>query len=116
MNQIFASGGGDGGMSPGSSWKPFRISSGQYDRLVQQVRETPVILIKDKARFGQLKFIIDSSFDQYKEQSTWLNKVCERYRENYHREIQKCCREIQEISHRNTKKFIEKYKKIIEIC
>ena len=89
MNQIFSSGGGDGGMSPGSSWKPFRISPTQYHNLLQQVRETPVIRIQERARFGQLKFITDSSFDEYMDRGTWLKKVCEKYREGYLREMNK---------------------------
>ena len=42
LNQTLSSGGGDGGMSPGASWKPFTVSEEDYARLVEEVRSTPV--------------------------------------------------------------------------
>src|SRR5690349_5190456 len=37
LNQILLSGGGDGGMSPSASWKPFSISEAEYATLVDSV-------------------------------------------------------------------------------
>lgn len=85
-NQTFSSGGGDGGMSPGASWKPFSIDKEQYDVLLQEVLTTPLSTLEGKSRYNFIKFITDNSFDNYEDQFDWLEAVCVRHRERYHLE------------------------------
>ena len=39
LNEVFTSGGGDAGMSPGAVWEPFSISEGEYTSLVADLLE-----------------------------------------------------------------------------
>ena len=80
-NQIFSSGGGDGGMSPGASWRPFTIDQQQYDILLNQVLETPINKLKDKSRFSSVKLTRDDSLDHIQDRFDWLEAVCIKYRE-----------------------------------
>ena len=80
-NQIFSSGGGDGGMSPGASWSPFTIDQQQYDILLNQVSETPIHTLKDKSRFSSVKLTRDDSLDHIQDRFDWLEAVCIKYRE-----------------------------------
>ena len=63
INQIFKDGGGDGGMSPGTSWTPFTMDEEEYALPVSEVRATPVSVLEQKARFAYLQFTFDKTFD-----------------------------------------------------
>ena len=82
-NQIFSSGGGDGGMSPGASWIPFTIDRKQYDILINQVLETPTNSLEVKSRYNVVKFIRDNTFDHIQDQFQWLEAVCKKHGERY---------------------------------
>lgn len=87
INQIFSSGGGDGGMSPGASWEPFQISKETYQQLVLLVRQTDPLGLKNHSRFYQTQFIEDPSFDSIKDRLEWMKLVCKKHRERYLKEI-----------------------------
>ena len=88
INQILSSG-GNGGMSPGASWKPFTLVQEEYDELVVAVKETPISEIEPFARYAHLPFKLDSSFDQIADRFEWIKAVCEKHRDNWHSKLRK---------------------------
>lgn len=89
LNQILLSGGGDGGMSPGASWEPFSISEAEYATLIELVRFTPVSEIRPFARYAFVGFRFDSSFDHMQHWPGWMKAVCNRHRDQWHRELRR---------------------------
>jgi len=87
LNQVLAHGGGDGGMSPGASWRPFELSRQEYDDLVAAVRSVPVESLRGKARYARLPFKFDPTFDQLLDDRVWLEAVCAKYRATWHAEL-----------------------------
>lgn len=89
INQIFLSGGGDGGMSPGASWEPFSISENEYAELINAVRTTPIEEIKPHARYAWVSFQFDPEFDQITDRHMWMKEVCEKHRDEHHSQLRK---------------------------
>jgi hypothetical protein len=87
LNQIFLGGGGDGGMGPGAKWKPFEITKVEYEELTMAIASTPPEQLKNHARYGDMPFEFDSKFDRIKDRLKWIEKVCDKHRENYHEKI-----------------------------
>lgn len=87
LNEILSSGGGDGGMGPGAAWEPFRITDKEYSELKQVLINTPLEFIRNKVRYGDAQFEFDSEFDSLQDQMEWLQNVCNKHRESYHRRI-----------------------------
>jgi hypothetical protein len=88
-NQIFLSGGGDGGMSPGASWKPFSISEEEYTALVDAVMSAMPSAIARHARYAWIPKAIDHSFDQIQDRWKWFTAVCEKHRDSFHQKLKK---------------------------
>lgn len=88
-NQIFSSGGGDGGMSPGTSWVPFQITKITYAELIKLVRKTDPDTLKSQSRFFYIKFIEDHSFDSISDHLEWMDVVCNKHRARYRFEMTK---------------------------
>jgi hypothetical protein len=85
INQYFASGGSQGGMSPGATWEPFEISELEYLDLVATIMELDPALLGDSARYTEVKFRIDHSFDVIQDRIEWLQGVCEKHRKRNQR-------------------------------
>lgn len=83
LNEIFRSGGSEGGMSPGATWQPFQLSSEEYDRLVQEISELDPGSLGDAARYTRVKYAFDPGFDAIQDHVSWLLAVCEKYRDSY---------------------------------
>ena len=83
INQIFASGGGDGGLSPGASWDPFQINSSTYSLLIDEIRELAPSDLAGRARYTQLKYIEDPSFDVSEDRCEWAEAACDKHRDWY---------------------------------
>ncbi len=83
INAIFASGGGDGGMSPGASWEPFTISPDTYLALADTVRTTDPSTLRGKSRYHHIKFVFDSEFDAIEDRFAWATAACDKYRDWY---------------------------------
>lgn len=84
VNQIFQSGGSEGGMSPGATWQPFKISSNDYQRLVEAITNLDPRSLGESARYAWVKYELDSSFDHIPDWESWLLSVCEKHRDSYH--------------------------------
>ncbi len=85
VNEIFASGGSEGGMSPGATWQPFEISSAEYEELVEVIRFLDPQSLGDRARYTGVKYEFDSDFDDIREWQLWISAVCQKHRGSYHR-------------------------------
>ena len=83
INEIFSSGGGEGGMSPGASWEPFTISEEEYTDLVEAVKRTPVSEIKGCARFASLPMKFDDEFNHIEDRIAWMTAACEKHRDSW---------------------------------
>jgi len=83
-NQWFADGGGDGGMSPGASWKPFTITAETYEVLVAQVASFDPADFEDSAEYFRMKFLFDSAFDLIPDRFEWVKAVCGKHRDGFH--------------------------------
>jgi hypothetical protein len=84
-NEIFQSGGSQGGMGPGATWEPFQLESVEYNELVQSIKTLNPETLGNKARYNRVKFEFDSSFDHISNWEKWLFSVCEKHRDSYHR-------------------------------
>ncbi|WP_155313727.1 hypothetical protein [Desulfosarcina ovata] len=89
VNTIFLEGGGDGGMSPGAIWTPFEITEKEYEELVEAVKNTPLTNLEGKARYCEIQFEFDPEFDHIIDQFDWLQEVCKKHRENFHKKLDK---------------------------
>lgn len=83
-DEIFASGGGDGGMSPVASWEPFEISQETWQQLLKQVRDTQPATLRKRSRYYHVSFIEDPAFDDIQDRFEWAQAVCEKHRSWYH--------------------------------
>ncbi|WP_257387586.1 hypothetical protein [Tahibacter caeni] len=72
-NQIFASGGSQGGMSPGATWKPFEIDAQEYAELVETIRSLEPRTLADKARYTHHAFAFDPGFDHIADHLEWAS-------------------------------------------
>jgi len=85
INEIFMTGGSQGGMSPGATWLPFEIEREEYDELVQAIKNTDPKTLGETARYSWVKFDFDSSFDHIPKWEKWIFSVCEKHRDSYHK-------------------------------
>ena len=83
-NEIFSSGGFQGGMSPGATWPPFELTSAEYQELVEIIQVLDPKRLGDQARYTSVKFELDSRFDHIQDWGSWLLAVCEKHRDSYH--------------------------------
>jgi hypothetical protein len=83
LNEFLLTGGGDGGMSPGASWKPFELSREEYDELVQAVKLLDPQSLGERARYTLVKFDFDSSFDHIDKWEHWVEAVCQKHRDSF---------------------------------
>ena len=87
LNQILSSGGEEGGMGPGATWEPFEIGPDEYDELAKDLATLDPRTLGDAARYGDLAFTFDASFDDLPTRVEWLVAVCEKHRDEYHERI-----------------------------
>ncbi len=84
INEIFGSGGDQGGMGPGATWEPFEIGHDEYDELVKGVAVLDPRTLGPAARYVEMAFIFDHSFDTIETHLEWLAAVCAKHRDAYH--------------------------------
>ena len=87
LNEIFARGGGDGGMGPGASWEPFEIGAAEYDELVREIAGLNPGSLGEAARYGELAFAFDPAFDHIQTWEEWIVAVCTKHRAAYHEKL-----------------------------
>jgi hypothetical protein len=74
-NHILMSGGGDGGMGPGTSWSPFELSRDEYNALALAVGQTSISEIEPYARYAKIKMKFDHEFDHLEDVRQWMAAV-----------------------------------------
>lgn len=79
LNEILESGGSEGGMSPGATWKPFRISARDYEELLSVVLHPDRDTLRKFARYPDQQLFIDTEFDHLPEHMDWLLAVAGKY-------------------------------------
>lgn len=84
MNEILLTGGSQGGMSPGATWKPFKITKQDYKELLKTIKTLEPESLGDTARYKQIKFDVDHSFDKIRTWEPWVAAVCKKHRKTYH--------------------------------
>jgi hypothetical protein len=82
LNEILSSGDASGGMSPGTSWKPFEISKEEYNELVAELLALDLDALKkeDRIRFIPEKIIADESLHDSPVFFLWLQRVKKKYK------------------------------------
>jgi hypothetical protein len=89
LNEILSEGGGDAGMSPGTSWKPFKLSKDEYTELWKLIEKTDLSSVKKNARFAEVKFKRDLELEYIKDRFEWMSQTCTKYREWYVEQLNK---------------------------
>ena len=84
LNQIFETGGSEGGMSPGATWEPFSISEEEYRLLAKALVKLDPDSLQDTARYTFVNFEFDPEFDHLPDWDAWLTKICNKHRDAYH--------------------------------
>ena len=79
LNQLLASGGGDAGMSPGTSWVPFSLDEAEYADLVRALLGLDLRGVGDAARFVPDAIREDRTLWSAKSNGRWLRAVRDRH-------------------------------------
>ena len=81
LNEVFTSGGGDAGMSPGAVWEPFSINQGEYTSLVADLLELDLhdVATSGRARFVPEKLFVDSEVTGPKSHLEWTTEIVAKY-------------------------------------
>jgi hypothetical protein len=84
LNQVLLSGGSQSGMSPGTTWQPFSLSEREYQDLVAAVRSVAPNVLRGRARYADIPYTFDPSFDRHQDYFDWMRDVCVRHRAAWH--------------------------------
>lgn len=83
LNQVLQSGGGSGGMGPGTSWKPFQIDQTEYAELVDALLHFDIESGRQSHPYVSFeRVIIDSELDKCTDYIDWLTKSHAKYAKN----------------------------------
>ena len=80
LNELLLSGGSQGGMSPGATWQPFSLSEQEYRNLVTAVRTVAPKSLRRRARYTDLPYAFDASFDHHRDCARWISAECAKHR------------------------------------
>lgn len=78
LNKVLSGGGGSGGMSPGTVWKPFQIDEAEYKALVEALLGLDVETLRKKHPFirDDVKvFVVGKRFRKSKVNPDWRHRV-----------------------------------------
>ena len=80
LNETLLSGGDRGGMSPGTSWKPFRITEDEYQELVESLLSLDFAEAKKYHPYVSFEnIIVDETLHHCSTRLEWLKAVSEKY-------------------------------------
>lgn len=81
LNKVLLGGGGNGGMSPGTAWKPFEISEEEYNELVQALLQLDVEQAKQKHPYVRFeRVIVDPELHICTDHLDWLQRIIQKYK------------------------------------
>ena len=89
LNEILSEGGGDGGMGPGASWDPFKLTESEYDELWEMISKTSLSTISEKSRYKLVKYLRDPEFEDIQDRFEWMEKVGNKHRDRFFKEQSK---------------------------
>ena len=80
LNEVLQGGGNNGGMSPGTAWRPFSIKEAEYKELVDALLQIDVVEAKKNHRYMMFqKVILDEALHQCPTHHDWLRAVAAKY-------------------------------------
>jgi hypothetical protein len=81
LNAYLATGGTNGGMGPGTTWKPFTITADEYTDLIAYLRGLDIEAIRPQHPYLYAKTLqVDPSFDHCTTFAAWIHETSEKYR------------------------------------
>ncbi len=80
LNEVFTQGGNNGGMGPGTSWRPFQIKEAEYNELVEALLNLDVAEAKKSHPYIYFqRVIVDDELNQRQTYLEWLQAVSRKY-------------------------------------
>ena len=80
LNEVLQGGGSNGGMGPGTAWRPFSIKEAEYKELVEALLQLDIVEAKKSHRYMMFqKVIVDESLHQCSTYHDWLRAVATKY-------------------------------------
>src|SRR5215217_5140998 len=79
LNGVLEDGGGDAGMSPGASWKPFTLTETEYTELVDELLTLDIDVAKKYARFVPSELKEDRTLHHHTSLISWLRAAKEKH-------------------------------------
>ncbi|MCQ3932668.1 MAG: hypothetical protein DPW16_19640 [Chloroflexi bacterium] len=80
LNEFLKTGGHNGGMGPGATWKPFQIDEVEYGELVDVLTKMNFESIREKHPYFRFNAaFVDEDLQDCKSHADWLGRVREKY-------------------------------------
>ena len=81
LNAVLQTGGGDAGMSPGTGWEPFQVTTQEYEELLEHLRgmDLDQVQDQDRARFVPDRILLDETLWDCTTHHEWLRQVHQKY-------------------------------------
>lgn len=80
LNQVLAEGGDNGGMGPGTSWRPFQIAEDEYWVLRAELLHIDIAVAKEQHPYIRFDRIIeDEALDAIQDAQEWRQESYKRY-------------------------------------
>lgn len=80
LNQVLRAGGDQGGMGPGTKWRPFSIGTMEYDELVAELRAMEPAKIRDEHPYiDYQQAIVDADLNDCSDLIAWMTKRRAKY-------------------------------------
>lgn len=81
LKEVIAGGGDNGGMGPGTSWRPFKFKEKEYSELVEALLAVDVAEAKKKHPYIMFDHVVaDETLHQCPTRLEWQSAVSEKYR------------------------------------
>ncbi len=80
LNEVLQGGGNSGGMSPGTSWKSFKISEAEYSELVEALLNLDIEETKKTHPYVTFqRVIVDKTLLESTNYIEWVNAIASKY-------------------------------------
>jgi hypothetical protein len=81
LNEVLRTGGSNGGMGPGTTWRGFKISEVEYAELVDALLAMNIAQARKEHPYVMFeRIIIDEELNNASTYSEWLRRLGEKYR------------------------------------
>jgi hypothetical protein len=80
LNEVFQGGGNNGGMGPGTSWRPFRISEADYAELVESLLNLDVAEARKTHPYVNFdRLVVDETLHHCPNYVEWVQAIIAKY-------------------------------------